>query len=117
VSCTGCASLVLPALLGANIFSKEAISMFNHDIKYAQKTYYSLTTLFGNVLQSIQYFSSVNKVNHAFTCLIEDRGIEVCDADFENGYFEFENGTTICMTSFDQNDIDAEYYAPSRLYE
>lgn len=63
------------------------------------KTISVVTIIENNVLKEIHSFSKVDDAEEFFGKEILDRGIVPVDEVMENGYFEFENGETICLSS------------------
>lgn len=52
-----------------------------------------------NAVENILPFYDSETLESAFKKEITGRGQEAVDADLDNGYFEFKDGLTICMTS------------------
>ena len=42
-------------------------------------------------------------MENLFSDEILEQGIEPTDEDFDNGYFEFEDGSSVCMTWAENN--------------
>lgn len=51
-----------------------------------------------NFVKEFYLFDNGDELEKAFAKTCEDFGVDSCDRDFENGYIEFEDGTTVCMT-------------------
>lgn len=52
-----------------------------------------------NVVQEITSYASTENLEEAFVLECEAYGVEPCDENFDDGYLELEDGTTICMAS------------------
>jgi len=63
-----------------------------------------LVQIIEGVVSSVTICKDADEMETMFTKILSDRGIESCDAHFDDGYFEFEDNSTVCMTWGDQNE-------------
>jgi len=60
-----------------------------------------------NLINEITLCLSSEELENRFADELIERGIEPCDIHFENGYFEFEDGYTVCMNTAYPSDKKA----------
>ena len=58
-----------------------------------------LVTIRENVVYNVVSYMTSDHLERAFITECEAYGVVPCDANFDNGYMELEDGTSICMTS------------------
>lgn len=58
-----------------------------------------VVTIKNNILENAEIFHSLPKAEESFAQEFHHRGTEPTDSDFENGYGEFKDGTSVCISS------------------
>ncbi len=64
-----------------------------------------LITISNNVVENAVICVTADELENRFADEILEHGIEPTDEDFDNGYFEFEDGSSVCMTWAEKNTV------------
>lgn len=62
-----------------------------------------LIIISNNVVDNAIICTDADEMENLFSDEILEHGIEPTDEDFDNGYFEFEDGSSVCMTWAENN--------------